>query len=198
MKTTLENPSGFDVLHVEGRYTWDEAAELPEHLQGTGGIHDLVLPDRLTLAALAALDGIKRVGWHWSASPFAGDSGLAWGVHFSNGGIDYYGGRNYSGHVCLVRASQCLAIGRAAQAEAMREAGIVAPAAQPAPPQAKVDQRAHEVALLQWTHWKQYAFELSERLRKYEPGVSHMVLNAAPFAESTNKAAHGITKGGAV
>jgi hypothetical protein len=45
--------------------------------------------------------------------------------------------------------------------------------------QEPVNQRAHEMALRQWDHWKQYALELQEKLVKYEGG-SPMVLNNDP------------------
>jgi hypothetical protein len=45
--------------------------------------------------------------------------------------------------------------------------------------QGPVTQRAHEMVLRQWEHWKQYALGLQERLVKYEGGAP-MVLNAAP------------------
>jgi len=53
-----------------------------------------------------------------------------------------------------------------------------------APVQEPVNQRAHEMALRQWEHWKQYALELQEKLVKYEGGAP-MVLNttAAPVQE---------------
>ena len=50
-----------------------------------------------------------------------------------------------------------------------------------APVQESVNQRAHEMALRQWEHWKQYALELQERLVKYEGG-SPMRLNTTPPA----------------
>jgi hypothetical protein len=43
--------------------------------------------------------------WFWSASPLAGHSGRAWGVHFGSGDADY-GSRDYYGHVRLVRGGQ--------------------------------------------------------------------------------------------
>ena len=55
----------------------------------------------------------------------------------------------------------------------LEKAGPVAAQQEP------VNQRAHELALRQWEHWKQYALELQERLVKYEGGAP-MVLNAAP------------------
>ena len=48
-----------------------------------------------------------------------------------------------------------------------------------APVQEPVNQRAHEMALRQWEHWKQYALELQEKLVKYEGGAP-MVLNTTP------------------
>lgn len=62
-------------------------------------------------------------------------------------------------------------------------------AEQPAPvakphEQEPVNQRAHEVALRQWDHWKQYALELQEKLVKYEGGAP-MVLNTSPPAQRT-------------
>ena len=54
------------------------------------------------------------------------------------------------------------------------------PLQEPAQPQQEpVNQRAHEVALRQWEHWKQYALELQKKLVKYEGGAP-MVLNTAP------------------
>jgi hypothetical protein len=50
-----------------------------------------------------------------------------------------------------------------------------------APVQEPVNQRAHEIALRQWEHWKQYALELQEKLVKYEGGAP-MVLNTTPPA----------------
>jgi hypothetical protein len=47
--------------------------------------------------------------------------------------------------------------------------------------QEPVSQRAHEMALRQWDHWKQYALELQEKLVKYEGGAP-MVLNTSPPA----------------
>jgi hypothetical protein len=55
MKTKLEKINGFDVLHVEGTHTWDQARALPAQAQGQHGIDDWVLPDQLTLKALAYL-----------------------------------------------------------------------------------------------------------------------------------------------
>jgi hypothetical protein len=56
------------------------------------------------------------------------------------------------------------------------------PAAQPAPVQEPVNQRAYEMALRQWESWKQYALELQEKLVKYEGGAP-MVLNTTPPAQ---------------
>ncbi|MEA3291353.1 MAG: DUF1566 domain-containing protein [Pseudomonadota bacterium] len=41
----------------------------------------------------------------WSASPYANDSGNAWGIYFGNG-YDYYGSRSSSARVRLVRGGQ--------------------------------------------------------------------------------------------
>jgi hypothetical protein len=122
MKTTLENISGFDVLHVEGSYSWSESCNLPAKLQGEHGISDWVLPDRVTLAAVSALTA-GGDGWYWSATPYAGSSGSAWFVGFANG----YVNNNYCAYSLkgrLVRASQCLEICMAAAKQSIKEVGI--------------------------------------------------------------------------
>ena len=40
-------------------------------------------------------------------------------------------------------------------------------------------ERRLALAMRQWDHWKLYALEMHDRLQKYEPGPSVMLLNAA-------------------
>jgi hypothetical protein len=122
MNTILEKIGGFDVLHIEGEHTWDQAVQLAKEAKGQHGIDDWVLPDRVTLSALGLLSE-KSGDWHWSATPHVGNSNYAWLVYFNNGGV-YNGYRYDGGQVRLVRASQCLAIGRAAQLKSLAEVGI--------------------------------------------------------------------------
>ncbi|EJL6492769.1 DUF1566 domain-containing protein [Vibrio cholerae] len=46
-----------------------------------------------------------KYSWHWSSSPYASNSGYAWGVSFDEGGV-YYGNKHGSHHVRLVRSGQ--------------------------------------------------------------------------------------------
>jgi len=137
MKTTLEKIAGFDVLHIEGIHTFDGALELPAVMQGCDGIRDWVLPDRATLAALQIVaEGVCGDLPHWSSSPYVGSSNYAWYVDFYNGNVDD-NDRNNNNQVRLVRASQCLAICKAAAEKSLKEAGIEVPV-QPAPVQEPV------------------------------------------------------------
>ena len=64
------------------------------------------------------------------------------------------------------------------KAENARELGLDYEPAQ----QESVNQRAYEIALRQWDHWKTYALMLQAKLVKYEGG-SPMVLNTSPPAQ---------------
>jgi hypothetical protein len=84
-----------------------------QHAQAQSGWR---LPNVKELASLAekgcpipAIDRTAFPGtpnnWYWSSSPYVGNSGGAWVVGFSNGGVGY--NFRYDGlHVRLVRASQ--------------------------------------------------------------------------------------------
>lgn len=114
----------FDVIEAD-RATFAQAEALVEkaNAEKIGGFTDWVLPDTQTLRALATL--APSLHWCWSSSPYVGVSNNACGVNFDNGNV-YYSDRNDNDAVCLVRASQCLAIGQAGQLESLKQAGILA------------------------------------------------------------------------
>ena len=84
-----------------------------------GGYSDWRMPDRKELRSIVNYDlgypAINTVyfpntlaGYYWSSTTYAGSSGGAWGMHFSNGGAGWtYKAGGYS--VRAVRGGQCLA-----------------------------------------------------------------------------------------
>lgn len=118
--------AGFLVIEVEQIMSWDKAMALPAkaNTEAIGGFTDWVLPDKQTLAALAAFKPEKS--WFWSSSPSAEDSNNAWYVYFGNGYVGYDHKLDCL-QVHLVRAEQIFEIGRAGQLESMRQAGIQLP-----------------------------------------------------------------------
>jgi hypothetical protein len=44
-------------------------------------------------------------------------------------------------------------------------------------------ERRLRLAMRQWDHWKAYALELHDKLQRYEPGPSVMLLNASTPAD---------------
>ena len=122
--------NGFDVLDACERMSWNDAVYFAEKARAEefGGFTDWVLPDSLTLKALAHLDLDECDERFWSSS---GDScGLnkvrcnSWVVDFGCGLV--FGNPVEScNHVRLVRASQCLDIGRAGHIESMLQANMI-------------------------------------------------------------------------
>ena len=119
---TFETIEGFDVMHTSGLYTFESACALPQQFQGAHSINDWVLPDRLTLLALATLsEGIG--GRHWSSSKHTIYGDFSWCVSFHN---KHTFDQNHFAmyQVRLVRASQCFDICIEAAKRSMSEAGI--------------------------------------------------------------------------
>lgn len=118
--------ANFHVIEVDQEMTWDEAMASPAeaNTKAVGGFTDWVLPDVITLKALASLK--PEDSWFWSSSPHAFDSVYAWGVDFGGCYIDGNDKLN-DGRVRLVRAGQCFDIGRAGQLESMSQTSIKLP-----------------------------------------------------------------------
>ena len=79
------------------------------------GYTDWRLPIKEELEGILASSGSPKIdttwfpntaNYYWSSSPYVGDSSFAWGVYFSNGLVNFSGGRGNGYAVRLVRASQ--------------------------------------------------------------------------------------------
>lgn len=115
---------GFDYIKAKG--TYDKACALVKKANdhATGGYTDWVMPDTITLLALQKIAPADE--WVWSSSPYVGNFSDAWVVYFGDGYVTYYG-RNDSGLVRLVRASQLLELGDLGRRASIEAAGIVLP-----------------------------------------------------------------------
>lgn len=114
--------AGFPIIDLESM-TFHDAVNAPKkaNSDAIGGFTDWVLPDTQTLRALALLK--PEDSWFWSSSPYDDHSNYAWYVGFYGGGVD---GSNKKGfnRVLLVRAEQCLEIGKVGLLKSINQAGI--------------------------------------------------------------------------
>lgn len=89
-----------------GPMTWHEAMKLNENgwrvptLQELESIRDI---ERIFPCCNPIFEA--KIYGHWSSSPYAADSGLAWVVDFSNGNEDV-DGKDYGSYVRLVRGGK--------------------------------------------------------------------------------------------
>lgn len=122
--------NGFDVLDAREKMSWNDAFNFAEKARADlcGGFTDWVLPDSLTLKALVHLNIDECDERFWSSS---GDNcghnkvrHNSWVVDFGCGLVVGNPVESYN-HVRLVRASQCLDIGRAGHIESMLQANII-------------------------------------------------------------------------
>jgi hypothetical protein len=93
------------------RYTWAEARRYAARLALDGGgwrlptVQELIsLVDYSRHEPAIDTEAFPNTppGWFWSATPYAGGEGRAWGVYFSVGSANY-GGDLYGGAVRCVR-----------------------------------------------------------------------------------------------
>lgn len=121
--------SDFDVLESESKLTWNEAIAWAKKAneENVGGFSDWVLPDKITLLAVAIIESAgKAESMLGQYSGYDSDDRFACHVSFNNGKLKYFFklGRD---RVRLVRAEQMFEICRAGQLESMRQAGIQLP-----------------------------------------------------------------------
>ena len=131
-----------------------------------------------TEAMKLALEALMR-----SRKAVSGDLDLAGCAYGSN---DPDGHRYDDAKKALVTLDKAITALREALAEQSNLKQVIELYDSPDQPaqQEPVNQRAHEMALRQWDHWKQYALELQEKLVKYEGGAP-MVLNTSPPPQRT-------------
>lgn len=117
---------GFDVLESESELTCHDAVVWAKkaNADSVGGFSDWVLPDRLTLTALAFIRPSKD--WYWSSSTSIYGSNGGFIVGSDGGNVALVRGyiKDGASQVLLVRAEQMFEICRAGQLESMRQSGI--------------------------------------------------------------------------
>jgi len=113
--TTTSTPCDTDSV---ASYSWQDALTQAQTVNSSGfaGYNDWRLPNRNELASLverrcyrpainATLFPATRGSYYWSSSPYADNSGNAWGVHFYHGYVNS-SGKGDAFYVRLVRGGQ--------------------------------------------------------------------------------------------